>query len=138
MYEIYEQIDTISIDLPLKKFNFFKYQIRSVLNYNHVNYKYERLDGVKFQLFFELIETHNYPTASFIKTTSKLTYYKTISKRGNFVLNHRLGFSTNNISPFSPFVFDGFNLQNLNQNGFSFGVGQFFKISTTLFYGAIH
>lgn len=46
--------------------------------------------------------------ASFVKFTSDFTSYKNIWKRGNLAFHHKFGIATNNFSPFSPFVIDGF------------------------------
>ncbi len=108
MYEKYVQKDTVQLDLPSMRFEFYKYQIKSAFNFNSVNFLYERLNGIKYKFYTELIETHNYPMASFLKLTSNISYYKTVNKRSNFAFHHQFGIATNNNSPFSPFVIDGF------------------------------
>ena len=45
---------------------------------------------------------------SFIKFTNDISWHQEIGKRGNVSLHNRFGISTNNNSPFSPFVLDGF------------------------------
>ncbi len=108
MYENYLQIDTVDVGLSKMKFNFFKYQILSSFNFNKVNFLFERLNGLKYHFYTELIETHHYPMASFFKLISNITYYKTVGRKGNFALHQTIGVATNNNSPFSPFVIDGF------------------------------
>ena len=108
MHETYLQKDTLTLDFPMMKFSFLKFQIRSALTYNWINHHFERLEGLYFQLYSELIETKNYPMASFLKFNSTLKYFKKINKKGNLALQYTFGVATNNNSPFSPFVIDGF------------------------------
>ena len=107
MYEKYEQIDN-ALDLPMKSFNFIKYQIKSSITYNYVNQHYEFFDGLKLKLYTETIQTKNYPMASFFKLNAQVKYFKNFHNRGNLALNYKFGIATNNNSPFSPFVLDGF------------------------------
>lgn len=107
MYEQYDQRDD-AIELPKKSFNFLKYQIRTSLIYNYINQHYEFFDGLNFKLYAETIQTRDYPMASFFKLTSQIKYFKRLHQRGNFGVNYKIGIATNNKSPFSPFVLDGF------------------------------
>ena len=74
MYENYLQLDNAELGLPGKDFNFFKYQIKVSVNYNSINRHYEFLEGFKFKLYTEHIQTKDYPMASFykLKTTINL------------------------------------------------------------------
>lgn len=108
MYENYLQLDNAELDLPGKEFNFFKYQIKASLTYNSIDRHYEFLQGLKLNLYSESIQTKNYPMASFFKLKTSINYYKKVKNKGNLALNHTLGIATNNPSPFSPFVLDGF------------------------------
>ena len=108
MYENYLQLDKAELDLPGKEFNFLKYQIKSSLTYNSIDRHYEFLDGLNFNLYAETIQTKDYPMASFIKLKTTLKYYKRIKNKGNLAFNNSFGIATNNPSPFSPFVLDGF------------------------------
>ncbi|MBL1280804.1 MAG: hypothetical protein COA33_011045 [Fluviicola sp.] len=107
MYERYEQIDSAILDY-IMPFNFNKFQVRTSLDYNKIEYVYELLEGVKYQLFAEYIGTNNFPDARFFKTTAQVSMYKMFGNNGNLALNTKFGISTNNFSPFSPFVLDGF------------------------------
>jgi len=106
MYEKYEQLDT-AFYLPKKTFYFRKYQLRTSLEYNDVQYSYEFQQGYFAKIFGEYIGTENYPDASFFKLTAQLSSYLRFGERGNLALNSRFGIATNNESPFSPFVIDG-------------------------------
>jgi len=107
IYEEYEQIDN-ALELPMKSFDFIKYQARSSITYNYVNQHYEFFDGLKLKLYGETIQTVKYPNASFVKVTGELKYFKRLNKKGNLALHYKFGIATNNKSPFSPFVLDGF------------------------------
>lgn len=108
IYEIYEQLDTVELNLPSKKFTFWKYRINSSLNFKKINYLFERLDGFKSSIYIESIQTHKTPMASFLMAKINTVFHYYIKKKGNLSWRHQFGISTNNFSPFSPFVLDGF------------------------------
>jgi len=94
--------------IPGQKFDFFKYQIRTGANYKNIEYIYERKKGIWNQLNGESIVTHNYPGATFLKLTNELKSYFILGQRHNIFFRQFSGISTNNNSPFSPFVIDDF------------------------------
>ena len=108
MYEEYYQIDTAAFDLGQNEFYFHKYQLRSFHLYNGVDRNYERQNGLSNLSYFEMIQTKDYPQNSFLKFTNEFKWFKSIKKNGNFAFKTKLGISTNNESPFAPFVLDGF------------------------------
>lgn len=91
-----------------EKFNFLKYQLRTAFEYSNVNYSFERRQGIKNTVFVETIQTDGVPMASFLKVTNEFNAYKHLGKSGMVSFRNRLGIATNNDSPFSPFVIDGF------------------------------
>jgi outer membrane protein assembly factor BamA len=107
MFEKYHQLDEAEIGYIQDDFQFHKYQIRAVLNYKNVNQHFEFLDGLEAQIFGETIQTTS-SAASFFKFTSTFSYFKRLGYRFNYGIRNKLGVSTNNNSPFSPFVLDGF------------------------------
>ncbi|MFT5821387.1 MAG: outer membrane protein insertion porin family [Crocinitomix sp.] len=108
MWEQYEQIDNVDIGYQDDLFSFNKYQIRFKTDYEGINQHYEFRDGISASFFSEMIQTKDVPEASFFKATTRVKYFKRIGKRGNFGIQNQLGISTNNDSPFAPFVLDGF------------------------------
>ena len=108
MYENYLQLDTLDLDLPGTKFNFFKYQIKGSMLYNGINQHYEFFNGLQFKLYMETIQTKDYPMASFFKFKTTFKYFKRLKKNGNLGIHHSFAIATNNFSPFAPFVLDGF------------------------------
>lgn len=108
MYEKYEQLDSATIDLGQTNFNFHKYQIKSFLEYNGLNQNFERIKGSKNRFYLESIQTKGFPMASFFKATNDFYWFRELNQRGNLGVHNRLALATNNFSPFSPFVLDGF------------------------------
>jgi outer membrane protein assembly factor BamA len=87
---------------------FFKYQVRAYAQWNKINFLYERRSGFQNTLFGETITTVDYEDLLFTKVTNELKYYALVGKRGAVNLRNRIGISSNNEGPFSPFVIDGF------------------------------
>lgn len=108
MYEKYKQLDSSVFDLGQTEFFFHKYQIRSFVEYADLDINYERKSGIKNYTYLETIQTIGFPGISFVKFTNDISWYKEIGERGNLAIHNRFGISTNNNSPFSPFVLDGF------------------------------
>lgn len=108
-YELYEQRDNVDLG-PISDhvLEFQKYQIRARADYFGINSHYEFREGTSVSLYTETIQTRDVPNSSFVKSTVELSWFKRIGKRGNFGFHNKTGISTNNFSPFSPFVLDGF------------------------------
>jgi outer membrane protein insertion porin family len=108
MYETYQQLDTNAFDMGQFMFFFHKYQVKTFLDLNLVDYNYEFKDGIRNMAYLETIQTIDYPEISFFKFTNDFYFYKTIGERSTLALHNHLGIATNNPSPFAPFVLDGF------------------------------
>jgi len=111
IYEVYLQLDSIDLnhlDLPAKNFSFWKYRVNTSANFRKIDYLYERIKGIESVLYLESVQTHNNPDASFYMAKLTTSYHCFIKKKGNLSWRHQFGISTNNESPFSPFVLDGF------------------------------
>jgi len=125
MYEKYEQIDDVDIGFPNKSFNFNKYQIYLKLDYLGLDQHFEFFQGTSNSIYAETIQTALYPEASFFKLTNELKFFKRLGDKGNLGLLNRVGISTNNFSPFAPFVLDSFkNLRGIG-NRVARGTGEF-------------
>ncbi len=107
MYEDYRQRDNA---FPYNgRLNFHKHQLRTSLNFNKVEYLYERQEGYAGRAYGEWINTYETnDNPSFLKTVFEGRSYRLIGERGNWASRVRFGLSTNNFSPFAPFVLDGF------------------------------
>ena len=108
IYERYSKTDDVEIPQQETMFSFFKFRVNTQYTINKLNYKYERIDGFKFNFYTETIQTHKYPEASFFMIKSDFIYHRKVKTKGNLSFRHKIGISTNNDSPFSPFVLDGF------------------------------
>lgn len=78
------------------------------LNYEHYNilYYYQYLSGLRNNFNLQAVVTADSDEKPFYIFWDDLRYYKRINKKGNFAARFQVGFSTNNNSPFSPFVID--------------------------------
>ncbi len=108
MYEEYKQLDSGAFDLGQIEFAFHKYQVRSFIEYDAINQDFEFQTGFRNRSYLETIQTIEDNAPSFVKFTNDIYWYKKIRQRGNLAVHNRIGISTNNFSPFSPFVLDGF------------------------------
>ncbi len=125
IYETYEQLDNADIGLGQSDFSFDKYQVRLTANFFNINQHFEMRKGLGVSLFSETIQTAGVPEASFFKFTSVVKYFQRIGKNGNFGIQQKFGVSTNNFSPFAPFVLDGFiNVRGIG-NRVARGTGEF-------------
>lgn len=125
LFEQYEKLDNADIGLAMQNFSFNKFQVRFKADYNNMNQHFELRNGIKASIFAETIQTQHVPEASFFKLLSQISYFKRIGKRGNFGIQNKFGISTNNFSPFAPFVLDGFiNVRGVG-NRVARGTGEF-------------
>ncbi len=108
IYERYQQMDNVEIPLNEKEFEFMKFRLNFSIDYNNLNYRFERINGLRFNIYGETIQTHKVPMASFFMLRTNLIKHYKFKKKGNFSIRHSFGVSTNTDSPFSPFVLDGF------------------------------
>jgi hypothetical protein len=85
------------------------------LNYlfNNLRYDYFLLNGFTNSLNLQYVTSKNRFQNKFIIGWNDCNFYKIVGKKGNFATRLRVGISTNNNSPFAPFVVDN----NLNIRG---------------------
>lgn len=119
MYERYQNIsDSVGFfDQTIdngQRFQFHKYQLRTGTQWRRINYHQERREGIMNRVHAEYIQTFGFQQP-FVKITNDLRWYKLVGKRGNFAARSRLGISTNNEGPFSPFLID--NYENIRGSG---------------------
>ncbi len=107
MYENYHQRDNAFTDYSQMDFSFFKHQLSASLNFNKVENIYERQNGVKGTIYGEWINTYSENAPSFLKLLFDCTWNTLHGERGNLSTRTKFGLSTNNYSPFAPFVLDG-------------------------------
>lgn len=83
---------------------------KSLIKLNYEYYKaiiyYQYLDGLVNGLYFQTVVNNRTPENVFLIIWNDLKYYKRIDDRGNLAFRMRVGLSSNENSPFSPFVLD--------------------------------
>jgi hypothetical protein len=97
-----------SSDIP-KNITLDKLLVKLGYEYNHLNYHYFYINGIKNQLLVQQVVAP-YP---FWVVQNDFHYYKTKGKKGNWATRIRLGISSNENTPFAPFALDN----NLNIRG---------------------
>lgn len=104
--ENYTKLVGQSTDIGPQKATLDKYLYK--LNYirDRINYFYFYQSGYAFKIFTTKVLTVQYPNDNFDQLTTYLSYFERIKHRGNLALRLQLGISTNNNSPFSPYVLD--------------------------------
>ncbi|MEO9869328.1 POTRA domain-containing protein [Ekhidna sp.] len=75
--------------------------------WNRVNYHFFYLDGLHNQLNIQTVQSLDNDPAFYI-AFNDVKYFKRSGKRGNLATRLRLGLSTNEESPFAPFVLDSY------------------------------
>ncbi len=110
MFETYLQRDNAFALPGGDRFSFHKHQLFGSVTMNRVEGIYEKRKGMYAQLYGEWIHTYTneFMNAGFFKASGNVRWYQLLGKRGNVALQSRIGLSTNNNSPFAPFVLDGF------------------------------
>ncbi len=101
-----------NLDFP-SRFNKTKFFTKFQYFNENVKYDFFQLNGLKNSLVFQNIITGNDFKNPFLIVTNDLVYYKKIKTNTNWASRLRIGFSSNDFSPFSAFAIDN----NLNIRG---------------------
>ena len=111
--EDYRYLDgATSSDIPLDV-TLDKIMGKLVLEYNNLDYEYHQLNGYSSKLFFQYVHNDEAVQPSFLIGWNDFLYFKRIGKKGNWANRLRVGFASNDDSPFAPFAVDN----NLNIRG---------------------
>ncbi len=86
---------------------------KSNYNYDNLRYDFYLVKGFKSTFFGQYVISSNDFQNEFIIAWNDFSYFKRIGKKGNWASRLRLGLSSNDESPFSPFALDN----NLNIRG---------------------
>lgn len=87
--------------------------IKSVYEYNNLEYDYQYVAGFKSMLNFQYVMSTDKTLPEFLIGWNDFHYFLRISNKGNWANRLRLGLSTNDDTPFAPFSVDN----NLNLRG---------------------
>lgn len=101
-----------ALDVP-KELEVRKVLIKSNYNFDNLKYDFYLVKGIKNNFFAQCVFSNKSFQNNFLIAWNDFSYYKRIGKTGNWASRLRLGLSTNDKSPFSPFVLDN----NLNIRG---------------------
>ncbi|MEM7297827.1 MAG: POTRA domain-containing protein [Bacteroidota bacterium] len=80
---------------------------KAIFIWNHINYFYFYLNGWHNQLNIQTVQSLNNDPEFYI-VFNDIKYFKRIREKGNFAARLRVGLSTNEESPFAPFVLDSY------------------------------
>ncbi|WP_299712662.1 POTRA domain-containing protein [uncultured Tenacibaculum sp.] len=84
--------------------------------YENLEYYFHYLDGFKSILYLQYVTSQNDFQDKFIIAWNDFFYYDRVGKKGNWANRLRIGFASNNDSPFAPFALDN----NINLRGVGF------------------
>lgn len=101
-----------SSDVPLR-LSVDKMLYKGVFEYDTIDYEYQYLSGFRSVLNLQYITSTSEELPEFIIAWNDFNYFKRVGEKGNWANRLRLGFSSNDSSPFAPFSIDN----NLNIRG---------------------
>lgn len=101
-----------SNDVP-RELEVDKHLIKFIYEYNGVDSYYQYHEGFKSNFNLQYVESSDSSLPSFTIWRNDFTYFHRVGNRGNWANRLRVGFSTNDESPFAPFAVDN----NLNIRG---------------------
>jgi outer membrane protein assembly factor BamA len=85
-----------------------------IYEYNNLNYDYQYIEGFRSIFNFQYVHsTDDGQLPDFLIGWNDFQYFKRLGKKGNWASRLRLGFATNDDTPFAPFAVDN----NLNIRG---------------------
>ena len=107
---------------PLQKFN--KFLLKSLLTRNNINYFFHYLSGHANELTIEAVVTKG-EDYIFWKILNVWKKFLRLGNRGNFAIRARTGISSNNDTPYAPFVLDNYITVRGSGNRISRGTAEF-------------
>lgn len=111
--EKYNYVDgVIASDIP-KNLDINKKLIKMQYNFDNIDYDYYLIKGFKSNLHLQFVVSNSNLREKFIIAWNDFLFYKRVGNKENWASRLRLGLSSNNNSPFSPFSVDN----NLNIRG---------------------
>ena len=101
-----------SEDVP-QTLNVKKLLYKFIYEYNDLDYDYQYVSGFKSALNFQYVTSTSDALPEFLIGRNDFFYYARVGSKGNWANRMRIGFSTNNDTPFAPFAVDN----NINIRG---------------------
>ncbi len=96
-----------------QELNVHKWLLKSIYEYNNLDYSYQYVSGVKNQFNFQYVTSTDDALPDFFIAWNDFFYFKRFGSRSNWANRLRLGLSKNDKTPFAPFSVDN----NLNVRG---------------------
>lgn len=93
--------------------NVKKLLYKFIYEYNNLDYDYQYVEGFKSSLNFQYVTSTSDELPEFVIGWNDFIYYARLGDKGNWASRLRVGFSTNDDTPFAPFSVDN----NLNVRG---------------------
>ncbi|MFH4968767.1 outer membrane protein assembly factor [Gaetbulibacter sp. M240] len=103
---------SISDNIPLN-FEVDKVLFKFVYDLDFLDYNYQYVNGFRSLLYVQDVLPNSSNPNNFLIAWNDLFYYLRVGEKGNWANRIRLGFSSNDNTPFSPFVLDN----NINIRG---------------------
>ncbi len=86
--------------------NVHKWMLKGIYDYNKLDYFYYFVSGLRSQLNVQYVTSKNAMVADFFIGWNDFFYFKRLGEKGNWATRMRVGFSTNDKTPFAPFSVD--------------------------------
>ncbi|MFD1615601.1 POTRA domain-containing protein [Gelatiniphilus marinus] len=96
-----------------QQLNVHKWLLKSIYEYNNLDYFYQYVSGVKNQFNLQYVTSTNDMLPDFFISWNDFFYFRRFGTKGNWANRLRLGLSKNDKTPFAPFSVDN----NLNVRG---------------------
>ena len=93
------------VSIPLN-LDLDKKLIKFVYKYNNLDYYYQYVSGFKSVLYAQYVTSKNAFQNDFLIAWNDFFYFKRVGAKGNWANKLRIGFSSNEKSPFAPFALD--------------------------------
>ena len=86
---------------------------KGIYEYNNLNYHYQYVSGFRSMFNFQYVTSRDEVLPEFFIGWNDFYYFSRINKKGNWASRLRIGFATNDTTPFAPFSVDN----NINIRG---------------------
>ena len=94
-----------SPDVP-QELTVHKLLYKGIYEYNNLDYYYQYVSGFRSMLNFQYVTSRDEMLPEFIIGWNDFYYFNRINKKGNLASRLRIGFATNDNTPFAPFSVD--------------------------------
>ena len=111
--EKYQFVEGITDESVPQELKIHKTLFKFLYEFSNVKSNYQYMEGLKSQFRFQYVEEVNAVSPSFLIGVNDLFYYHQTGKKGTWASRFRIGFASNNDTPFAPFALDN----NINIRG---------------------